>query len=164
MSASASRSARNSLLADPSLRRMGAMVLQHRPLLALALCTMLIDSACQVWIAKLTARLLDHGIIPAVYWIPPVFVGVFVVRGLANFSSSYLVSNVSQSVLVQLRQSMFHRLLRWPQATLENTPSGLVISESHRRGEQRAEPGRRGAHDAGARVAHHPGPGRAAAV
>ena len=58
---------RYSRYADPSLRRMAGMVLQHRSLLAVAFCTMLIDSGCQVWIAKLTARLLAHGIVPAIY-------------------------------------------------------------------------------------------------
>jgi subfamily B ATP-binding cassette protein MsbA len=120
---------RYSRYADPSLRRMAGMVLRHRPILALAFCTMLIDSSCQVFIAKLTARLLAHGIVPAIYWIPPAFVGVFLVRGVANFTSSFLVSSVSQRVLVELRQAMFQRLLRWPQSTLENTPSGLVISK-----------------------------------
>jgi subfamily B ATP-binding cassette protein MsbA len=120
---------RYSRYADPSLHRMAGMVLSHRPILALAFCTMLIDSGCQVFIAKLTARLLAHGIVPAIYWIPPAFVGIFLVRGIANFTSSYLVSSVSQNVLVQLRQSMFQRLLRWPQSTIENTPSGLVISK-----------------------------------
>ena len=32
-------------------------------------------------------------------------------------------------MLVELRQDMFDRLLRWPQSALENTPSGLVISK-----------------------------------
>ena len=129
MNAPSQEKQRYSRYADPSLRRMAGMVLQHRPILALAFCTMLIDSGCQVFIAKLTARLLAHGIVPAIYWIPPAFVAVFLVRGLANFSSSFLVSSVSQRVLVELRQSMFQRLLRWPQSTLENTPSGLVISK-----------------------------------
>ncbi len=119
--------------ADPALRRMAGMVLQHRPILALAVCTMLIDSACQGVIARLTSLLLARGIVdkdPAFgFWMPLAFVGVFFVRGLANYCSSFLVSSVSQRVLVELRQSMFQRLLRWPQATLENTPSGLVISK-----------------------------------
>jgi len=123
----------SSRYADPSLRRMAAMVLQHRPLLGLAVCTMLIDSSCQAVLAKLTALLLARGIVerdPSFgYWMPLAFVGVFFIRGLANFSSSFLVSNVSQRVLVDLRQAMFQRLLRWPQSTLENTPSGLVISK-----------------------------------
>ncbi len=122
-----------SRFADPSLRRMVGMVLQHRPILTLAVCTMLIDSACQGVIARLTSLLLAKGIVdkdPAFgYWMPAAFVGVFFVRGLANYCSSFLVSSVSQRVLVELRQSMFQRLLRWPQSTLENTPSGLVIAK-----------------------------------
>jgi subfamily B ATP-binding cassette protein MsbA len=124
---------RSLLFSDPSLRRMVGMVLQHRPILALAFCTMLIDSACQGVIARLTSLLLAKGIVerdPAFgYWMPAAFVGVFLIRGLANYGSSYLVSSVSQRVLVELRRSMFQRLLRWPQSTLENTPSGLVISK-----------------------------------
>ncbi|HYA60385.1 MAG TPA: ABC transporter transmembrane domain-containing protein, partial [Burkholderiaceae bacterium] len=119
--------------ADPSLRRMAAMVFRHRGILALAVCTMLIDSSCQGVIARLTSLLLARGIVekdPAYgYWMPVAFVGVFLVRGLAAYASSFLVSAVSQRVLVSLRQSMFERLLRWPQSTLENTPSGLVISK-----------------------------------
>ena len=119
--------------ADPNLRRMVALVWGHRPILGLATVTMAIDASCQGLIAKLTAMLLGHGIIrndPRFgYWMPLAFIGVFVVRGLANFSSSYLVNVASQNVLVGLRGEMFQRLLHWPQATIENTPSGIVISK-----------------------------------
>ncbi len=118
---------------DPNLRRMIAMVWGHRSILGLATVTMAIDATCQGLIAKLTAMLLGHGIIrndPRFgYWMPIAFIGVFVVRGLANFSSSYLVNVASQNVLVGLRGEMFQRLLHWPQATIENTPSGIVISK-----------------------------------
>jgi len=116
----------------PSLRRIAGLVLQYRPVLALAFCTMLVDSACQGVIARLTSLLLARGIVERDasfgYWVPVAFVGVFIVRGLANFASSYLVSGVSQRVLVDLRKAMFDRLLRWPQVKLENTPSSMVIS------------------------------------
>jgi subfamily B ATP-binding cassette protein MsbA len=119
--------------ADPSFRRLAGMVIEHRKILSIAICAMIVDASCQGVIVKLTSRLLDKGIVekdPAFgYWMPLAFVGVFFVRGLANFASSFLVSSISQRVLVSLRQSMFTRLLRWPQATLENTPSGLVISK-----------------------------------
>ena len=120
-------------IADPSLRRMTQMVLQHRGILALAIFAMLVDSSCQGVIARLTSLLLSRGIVgkdPSYgYWMPFAFVGVFLIRGLGAYASSFLVSAISQRVLVSLRQSMFERLLRWPQATLENTPSGLVISK-----------------------------------
>jgi subfamily B ATP-binding cassette protein MsbA len=133
MNASLPTKKRASFRTDPSLRRMVGMVLQHRPILAVAVCTMLIDSGCQAVIARLTSLLLSRGIVerdPSFgYWMPVAFVGVFFVRGVANFGSSFLVSSVSQRVLVELRQAMFQRLLRWPQSTLENTPSGLVIAK-----------------------------------
>ncbi len=118
---------------DPHLMRLARMVLQYRPVLALAFCTMLIDAACQGVIVRLTSMLLGRGIMehdPSIgIWLPVAFVGIFIVRGLANFSSSFLVSSVSQRVLVDLRQQMFDRVLRWPQATLENTPSGVLIAK-----------------------------------
>ncbi len=60
---------------------------------------------------------------------PIAFVGLFVVRGLAIFGGSYLLNRVSQAVLVDLRMSMFDRMLHWPTSTFENTPSGVVISK-----------------------------------
>jgi subfamily B ATP-binding cassette protein MsbA len=124
---------RASRFADPSFRRLAGMVFQHRKVLAAAIFAMVIDASCQGLIVKLTARLLDKGIVARDpefgYWMPLAFVGVFVVRGLGNFASSFLVSGISQRILVTLRQQMFSRLLGWPQSTLENTPSGLVISK-----------------------------------
>ncbi len=118
---------------DPNLRRLARLVLEHRPVLALAVVMMVIDASCQGVIARLTSLLLGRGIMerdPAIgVWVPLAFVGIFIVRGAANFCSSYLVSSVSQRVLVDLRQKMFDHLLRWPQATLESTPSGSVISK-----------------------------------
>ena len=122
-----------SRFADPVLRRLAGMVFSHRRVLAAAICAMAFDAACQGGIAGLTARLLDRGIVEPdpVFGnlVPLAFVAIFFFRGLANYASSFLVSSISQRVLVQLRASMFERLLRWPQATLENTPSGLVIAK-----------------------------------
>ena len=127
------RPAKASRFTDPDFRRLALLVLGHRRILAVAVAAMIIEASCQGVIVKLTSRLLDAGVIepdPILgYWTPAVFVGVFLVRGLATFSSSYLVSAISQRVLVKLRGDMFDRLLRWPQSTLENTPSGLVIAK-----------------------------------
>jgi subfamily B ATP-binding cassette protein MsbA len=129
---------------DPGLRRIVERMLRRRSILAVAFAAMAIDALCQGVIVKLTALLLTRGMIPgdvghvswipgwmppSWLWIPLAFVIVFLVRGLANFAASFLVSSVSQSVLVELRGEMFARLLRWPQAQVESTPSGLVISK-----------------------------------
>jgi ATP-binding cassette, subfamily B, bacterial MsbA len=122
-----------SIFTDPNLRRMIAMVRAHPRPLAAALIAMVIAALTDPAIAALTRILLDRGFYDrqatAGLWVPLAFVGVFLVRGLATYASSYKISSVSQAVLVELRRRMFERLLHWPQTTLENTPSGMVISK-----------------------------------
>jgi subfamily B ATP-binding cassette protein MsbA len=126
-------SSQRSIFTDPNLRRMIAMVRSHPRPLAAALAAMVIAALTDPAIAALTRVLLDRGFYDrqsnAGLWVPLAFVGVFLVRGLATYASSYKISSVSQAVLVELRRRMFERLLHWPQATIENTPSGMVISK-----------------------------------
>ena len=122
-----------SIFTDPNLRRIVAMVRAHPRPLAVALIALAISALTDPAIAKLTQILLYRGFYDrqdnAFLWVPLAFVVVFLIRGLANYASSYKISSVSQSVLVELRRRMFERLLHWPQTTLENTPSGIVISK-----------------------------------
>jgi subfamily B ATP-binding cassette protein MsbA len=121
------------LLDDPNLRRLMRMVLSHRRMLVFGLLATGISAATEPVLARLTGVLTDRAMFEkdfqAVLWMPLAFVGLFVVRGLAVFTGSYLINRVSQAVLVDLRMSMFDRMLRWPSSTFENTPSGIVISK-----------------------------------
>jgi subfamily B ATP-binding cassette protein MsbA len=118
---------------DPNLRRLLRMVLSHRRLLVFGLIATGISAATEPLIARLAGVLTDQALFQkefsAVIWMPIAFVGLFVVRGLSIFGGSYLLNRVSQGVLVDLRMSMFDRMLRWPTTTFENTPSGVVISK-----------------------------------
>lgn len=118
---------------DPVFRRLFAKVLLHRRVLGAAFAAMMVTAATEPLMAKLTGVLLDQGFYQrdasAGIWVPLAFVGLFLVRGLSTFGSSLLLNRVSQAVLVDLRASMFERLLRWPQSTLESTASGLVVSK-----------------------------------
>ncbi len=121
------------LLNDPNLRRLLRMVLSHRRLLVFGLIATGVSAATEPLIARLAGVLTDQALFQkefsAVIWMPIAFVGLFVVRGLAIFGGSYLLNRVSQAVLVDLRMSMFDRMLHWPTTTFENTPSGVVISK-----------------------------------
>jgi subfamily B ATP-binding cassette protein MsbA len=121
------------LLNDPNLRRLMRMVLSHRRLLVFGLIATGISAATEPLIARLAGVLTDQALFQkefaAVIWMPIAFVGLFVVRGLSIFGGSYLLNRVSQGVLVDLRMSMFDRMLHWPTTTFENTPSGVVISK-----------------------------------
>jgi subfamily B ATP-binding cassette protein MsbA len=121
------------LLNDPNLRRLLRMVLSHRRLLVFGLIATGVSAATEPLIARLAGVLTDQALFQkefsAVIWMPIAFVGLFVVRGLSIFGGSYLLNRVSQGVLVDLRMSMFDRMLHWPTTTFENTPSGVVISK-----------------------------------
>ena len=121
------------LLDDPNLRRLFGMVLGHRKVLAFALLATMIAAATDPILAKLTGVLTDRALLArdssSLMWLPLAFVALFIVRGLATFASSYLLNRISQSVLMNLRMTMFDRMLRWPAATFEEMPSSVVISK-----------------------------------
>jgi len=121
------------LLDDPNLRRLLRMVLSHRRMLIFGLMATSVSAVTEPMLARLTGVLTDQALfqkdLATLLWMPAVFVGLFVVRGLSVFCGSYLLNRVSQSVLVELRMAMFDRMLAWPSTTFENTPSGIVISK-----------------------------------
>ena len=121
------------LLDDPNLRRLFGMVLGHRKVLAFALLATAVAAATDPILAKLTGVLTDRALLErdsrSVMWLPLAFVGLFIVRGLASFASSYLLNRISQSVLMNLRMTMFDRMLRWRAETFEQMSSSVVISK-----------------------------------
>ncbi len=132
-SMAASESRRPSVFRDPVFRRLLARVLLHKRLLALAAVAMVVTAAIDPMMARLTGALLDKGFYErdsgSMLWLPLTFIGLFILRGLSTFSSAMLLNKVSQAVLVDLRSAMFDRLLHWPQAKIEGTPSGLVVAK-----------------------------------
>jgi len=132
-SMAASDTRRPSFYRDPVFRRLFAKVLVHKRVLALAAVAMVLTAAIDPLMARLTGVLLDKGFYErdsgTMMWLPVAFIGLFMLRGLSTFSSSMLLNKVSQSVLVDLRAAMFDRVLHWPQAKIEGTPSGLVVAK-----------------------------------
>lgn len=122
-----------SLLKDPHLRRLFGMVLVRKKLLAFALAATAITALTEPALAKLTGLLTDKALLAreadSFIVMPLAFVGLFILRGISSFTSSYYLSRVSQDVLNELRSTMFERMLRWSSATYQSMPSGTVISK-----------------------------------
>jgi ATP-binding cassette, subfamily B, bacterial MsbA len=118
---------------DQVFLRLLRRVLAHRFELVIAIFAMTIAAGTEYLIARLTGQFVDRGIVEreaaAGIWLPLAFIGVFVLRGLAGFGSTFLLNRISQAVLVELRAQMFDKLITWPQKAFEDTPSGLVISK-----------------------------------
>ncbi|WP_444995140.1 lipid A export permease/ATP-binding protein MsbA [Aliikangiella sp. IMCC44359] len=56
-------------------------------------------------------------------------IGIFMLRGTANFVSSYMVKWISFRVIQQIRQEVYNHLLFLPRAFYDNNPSGKLISK-----------------------------------
>ena len=57
------------------------------------------------------------------------FLGVFVVRGLSSFLSTFLLEAVGARLVSDLRQEMFERLMHIPTPVYDNVASGTLISK-----------------------------------
>ncbi|HEY8068194.1 MAG TPA: lipid A export permease/ATP-binding protein MsbA [Burkholderiales bacterium] len=56
-------------------------------------------------------------------------IGIFLVRGVLSFSSSYFLAWVSNRVVLDLRAAMFARLVRFPAKFFDDHSSGTVLSK-----------------------------------
>jgi subfamily B ATP-binding cassette protein MsbA len=62
-------------------------------------------------------------------WIPAALVGLYVLRGLANYLGSYAMGWVGSRVVADLRNAMFAKLLALPAAYYDDEPSGTLVSK-----------------------------------
>lgn len=62
------------------------------------------------------------------FYAPLALIGISILQGFSQFASSYLLQMVSQSVLFDLRNMMFERMIHWPDEDIRGQQSGRVIS------------------------------------
>ena len=121
------------LLSDPGLRRLFSYLPRHKRMIGFALVGMVIAAGSASLISLLLGKLTDQGFYEkggmVAVWAPLALIGISVLHGSATFASSYLLQRVSQTVLVDLRTTMFDRVLRWPASTYLRYPSGTVVSK-----------------------------------
>ncbi len=99
---------------------------------ALALLGMIITAATEPALPALMKPLLDGSFVEKdprmMQLIPLLIVGLFLIRGLAGFASSYAMSWVGNKLVMDLRNLMFDKLMRMPTRYYDNTASGSVIA------------------------------------
>ena len=99
---------------------------------AIAFGAMIVAAATEPMFPALLKYILDKGFAGQsdfpLWTIPLAIVGIFIVRGIATFSSHYSLAWISQNTLVDLRRRMFDHLLRLPSADFERQASGVLIS------------------------------------
>jgi subfamily B ATP-binding cassette protein MsbA len=125
-------------LAPGSVRvdtRLLAYVRPYAKLVALAVLGMVATAATEPLFPALIKPLLDGGFAqggtptwPPIYFAAAI-VGVFVIRGILTFSSSYCLNWVANKVVLDLRSAMFSRLVRLPARYFNDNTSGALLSK-----------------------------------
>jgi ATP-binding cassette, subfamily B, bacterial MsbA len=100
---------------------------------ALALLGMMIVAATEPALPALLKPLLDGTFVERdetiIRWMPIVIVGLFVVRGLAEYLAYYSINWVGNKVVMDLRSTMFERLLELPTPYYDDNATGNLISK-----------------------------------
>src|SRR5688572_29378275 len=115
--------------------RLLSYVRPYAKLFALAVLGMVATAATEPLFPALIKPLLDGGFAqggtptwPPIYFAAAI-VGVFLVRGILTFSSSYCLNWVANKVVLDLRSAMFSRLVRLPAKFFDDHSSGALLSK-----------------------------------
>ena len=93
---------------------------------------MVFDAAVAAAFTWLIKPMLDNLFISrsptAIFWMPFVVVGLFVVRGMATYIADYGLARIGRDVVETLRGEVFSRYLDLPASHFDREPSGQMIS------------------------------------
>ncbi|MEM5438993.1 lipid A export permease/ATP-binding protein MsbA [Paraburkholderia diazotrophica] len=98
-----------------------------------AIATMGAVAATEAGIPALLKPLLDHGFgahgsDSAKWYVPLAVIGLALVRGIAQYASGYLLSYVSNRILLDLRLTMFNRMIHGSVAFFQRETASTVIN------------------------------------
>ncbi len=114
------------------LKRLFRMVVPYKGRLALAFVGMIVTAATEPAFPAVMKVLLDNGFVGkptfGLWMVPVAVIGIFVVRGISTFSTSYLMTWITTQLLNLLRGQMFARLLNVPAAYYNSNSMGNIIN------------------------------------
>lgn len=122
------------------LKRLWTAASQYRAYLALTTITMAITALTEVALPWGLGELLDHGfgqtksgatgdiVAFPLWYVPLILIGIFLVRGVCTFMTSYLMSRISVNLLNDFRAKIFDKLLHVPVGFYHQESSGRIIN------------------------------------
>ncbi len=114
-------------------RRLLSYVKPYWPAFIAVVISMLIYAASETGMAAIMKPLMDGSFVDKdptmIKLIPLVLIGIFLVRGLANFLTTYGLGWIARNVIKTLREEMFDRLLTLPASFFDRSTSGQLMSK-----------------------------------
>lgn len=94
---------------------------------------MVIYSATEAGVAMIMKPLMDQGFVgrdPDVIKLLPLgIIGLFIIRGLSDFFTTYGLGWIARNVIKTLREQMFNKLLTLPAAFYDHSTSGQLMAK-----------------------------------
>lgn len=118
---------------DPALTRLFRYALPYKWQLVMASIWIVGAASMSSLTATLLGKLTDLGFYEKEPWViaaaPATLIGVTLLYAVSTVMSTYLLTKISQSILVTLRTELFARILHWPFANYQSHSTGLVCSK-----------------------------------
>ena len=118
---------------DPALMRLFRYALPYKWQLVMASVWIVGAASMSSLTATLLGKLTDLGFYEKEPWViaaaPATLIGVTLLYAVSTVMSTYLLTKISQSMLVTLRTELFARILHWPFANYQSHSTGLVCSK-----------------------------------
>ena len=106
---------------------------QYSSVFILAVIGMAVVASTEAGLAWIIKPMLDGSFVEkdpeVIRWLPFAFIGIFIVRGLAGFVSTYGMEHVGRNIIRDMRKQMFIRLMRLPTAFYDRNSSGQLTSK-----------------------------------
>ncbi|HEX2603855.1 MAG TPA: lipid A export permease/ATP-binding protein MsbA [Oxalicibacterium sp.] len=116
----------------PHLKRLFGMLGPYRKRLLIALLGMIVTAATEPMFPAVMRLLLDKGFSGkpsfSLWLVPVAIIGIFVLRGISTFTTTYTMTWITSRLLSTLRQKMFNRMLDLPMGFYSRHPVGRVIN------------------------------------
>lgn len=114
------------------MMRLFAYFPPHKNKIFLAMLAMVVTASTSSVLVFLLGKVTDIGFYQKnaefAFYAPLALIAISILQGFSQFASSYLLQMVSQSVLFDLRNMMFERMIHWPDEAIRGQQSGRVIS------------------------------------
>lgn len=114
-------------------RRLLRYVKPYWPAFAAVVVAMLIYAASETGMAALMKPLMDGSFVEkdpqTIQLMPLLLIGIFLVRGVANFLTTYGLGWIARHVIKTLREEMFDKLLRLPASYFDGSATGQLMSK-----------------------------------
>lgn len=114
-------------------RRLLRYVIPHWRVFLLAVVTMAIFASSQAGIPAIMKPLMDETLVArnpeSFRIIPLLLMGLFIIRGITGFLSTYYMSWVGRQVIKKLRSEAFYQMLALPVTFFDRSSGGMLVSK-----------------------------------